>query len=144
MSWTALPQGDAIALKAGYFYAAVAQVKNSHDAAFVRNTLKNKGLTIVELQDPAQGQTAPDGYRIVATQVFAPKDGGSVPWGVPWPISIADDSHLLRAWTAPQGASLPAKPPSPPGEPPWGWILLGLAGAGGATWWWLRHRRKTA
>lgn len=142
MTWTELPQGQSIVVKAGFFYAATAQVKNNHDAAMIRSKLAGYGVTILDYQDPAPGMTAPDGYRIVAAQVFAPKDAGTLPWGVPGILSWADDTHILRAWAAPQGAG-PATPPSPPpGEPPWGWIILGLTGVAGAgLWWWSRHRR---
>ena len=145
MTWTELPQGESIAIKAGYFYAATAQVKNNHDSASIQSLIKGKGVQLFDYKDPAPptpGVTAPSGYRIVAAQIYAPKDAGTLPWGVPGILSWADDTHIIRAWAAPKDPSQPARPPSPPGEPPWGWIILGLTGAAGAgLWWWSRHRK---
>lgn len=137
--WTELPQGHSILIRANYYYAAVAAVKSNHSAAEIRGVVAPYGVQIIDLQDP---YTAPwlapadSGYRNMGMTVFTPKDGGELPWAAPGILSLADGSHIVRAWAAPKSKTQPAAPPSGAATSSAGGLVLGglvLAGVGLAT-----------
>lgn len=148
--WAALPEGEAIDLPVGQYLAIVASVKASHTEADLRAFASKRGLQVIDYAE--QGQRAglgPDprspGYRYVAATV-ATTAPVSLPWEVPWPLSMVDDSQLVTVWTAPAGA-VPSAPPAPVPTAPRGpvgpslWPLAAI-GAGGLLLWWRGRRRS--
>ena len=154
MGWTALPSGDAVAFKPGYIYAVVASVKANHSRSDILALVAKKGLRVFDYAE--EGQRAglgpdPDSpsYRAIALQAVA-SSAGSVPWSVPWPLSMADSSSLVHAWESPPGAA-PPMPAALPSRP----IAVGVAGVelrplyalgaavvAGKAWQWWRGRRR--
>lgn len=126
MAWTALPQGQSIAIRQNYWYAAVASVKNSHTSTDIQSLALKYGIVVTNLTDPAPGNS-PDGsgYRLVAIMGQAQQDGGSIPWSVPSPLDLFDGSHVVQAWSAPPSASAPPVPAA----------YAGSTTSGGSDWW---------
>jgi hypothetical protein len=150
MTWTALPAGEAVDLLPGQLYAVVASVKTSHAAADVRAFAASHGLTLLDYAE--QGQRAglgpdprsPD-YRYIAA-IASAGAAGTLPWNVPWPLSMVDDSGLVSAWTTP-AQSANESPPAPPapGARPKGFTLgplLTIAAGFGAFAIWHRRRKR--
>jgi|SRR5579862_1631382 len=119
MPWTALPDGQALALAPGELVAIVASVKASHSAQDLAAFARARGLSLVDYAEEGQrvglgpDPRGPD-YRYVAAIARVGK-AGSVPWSVPFPLSMFDKSALVRAWSEPDpgGTTAPA-PPAPP------------------------------
>lgn len=149
-TWTALPSGEAIELLAGSYLAIVASVKATHTQSDLQAFAAKRGLQVVDYAE--QGQRAgvgPDprspAYRYVAATV-ASSQAISLPWDVPWPLSMVDDSQIVSAWSAPAGP-LPSGAPTPPAPTParapvgpslWPLAAIGAAGLALA----LRGRRR--
>lgn len=143
-SWTALPEGDSLDLPAGALVAIVASVKASHTAAELQAFATKHGIALADYAE--EGQRAglgPDprgpGYRYVAAAGTVGAGGLSLPWDVPWPLSIVDGSTLVTAWQGAAGAG-PAPPPPVPvvqrtqSVPGGGAVLVGFGLAGAALW----------
>lgn len=146
MVWTELPQGKDVPVNAGYFYAAVAMVKSDHAPTTITEFVAKKGLQIIDYQDPVQDDRYPadSGYRVVAIQAVATKDVGTLPWSLPFPLSMFDSSRLLHVWVSPKEASESPTPAAVSPHSRAGWWLLGSAAAAGGILWWLHVRRKAA
>jgi hypothetical protein len=149
VTWTALPDGEGLELVAGQLYAVVASVKANHSAADLRALALARGLVLTDYAEQgARAGLGPDprspDYRYVAAIAQATQNG-SLRWGVPWPISMADDSHLVQAWTSPP-AGAPSPAPAPPRPPPDAspsmrpLAYIGLAA--GALWIWRGRRAR--
>jgi hypothetical protein len=148
MNWTPLPDGESLALAPGQLYAVVASVKANHSAADVQAIANKKGLTLTDYAE--QGQRAglgpdprsPD-YRYVAAIAVA-STAATLPWGVPWPLSMADDSHLVQAWTSPPAAApaLPTPAAPAPDKVPSMMPLAYMGGALFAVWLWRGRRAR--
>lgn len=120
MTWTALPEGEKIVVPKGATLAVVASVKTSHTAADLQAFAQKRGLVLsdfaVEGQRVGLGPDprGPD-YHYVAATGTATSDV-TLPWEVPWPASMFDDSKVIQAWL---GTGLtPASPPAPAPAPP--------------------------
>lgn len=153
MAWTALPTGDDLALQAGEIVAVVASVKASHSAADLAAFAAKRGLTVTDYAEEGQRPgLGPDprgpGYRYVEA-IATVGQGVSLPWSVPFPLSILDSSQLVHAWVAPQGAApgpapapLPPTPAQPPATVPGGGVvILAWAAIGTGLLLWERRRR---
>lgn len=148
MTWQALPEGDAITFQPGWFYAVIASVKASHSVADIHALAQKRGLVLGDYAEqgtrPGLGPDprTPD-YRYVAAIAQA-QAAGSLPWGVPWPFSMVDDSHLVEAWASPPGVAPPAPSPGPAPAPAARtaplWPIVAVL-AGGAAWDAWRSRR---
>jgi hypothetical protein len=145
VNWVQLPDGESVVIAKGFFYAVVAEVDDSHGKDFILKTAADNGLQVFDYIDPAtlKGMVPESGYRFVALQGLATRDAGTVPWKAPWPLSVANSSHLVHVWTVPQGKNMPARPPAAPAQFPWVGVLTvtGFAAAVGGGWWWWRRRR---
>lgn len=152
MAWTELPAGDGITLAPGELLALVASVKASHSAADLQAFAAKRGLSVLDYAE--EGQRAglgpdPDapGYRYVAATARAGQ-ALSLPWSVPWPLSMVDSSSLVRAWKAPPSALAPVAPPAPAPAPlpePKAPSLRPLAAIGffaAVLYFWRRDRRR--
>ena len=120
-SWAALAKDSPIVVPAGTALAVVASVKASHDETNLRAFALKRGLVITDFA--TEGQRAglgpdprgPD-YHYVAAIATATQSL-SLPWEVPWPASMFDDSQVVSAWLgAPSKSVTPPTPPAP--EPP--------------------------
>jgi hypothetical protein len=150
VTWSPLPDGEALELAPGQLYAVVASVKANHTTADIQAIAAGKGLTLTDYAEEGQraglgpDPRAPD-YRYVAAIAVA-RSAGSIPWGVPWPLSMFDDSHVVRAWTSPPGPLAtnfpPAPAPKPDRSPSMAPLLLVFA-AGGALYAWRGRRSST-
>lgn len=140
MSWTALPAGQDVVIIPGN-YAAVAMIDNGHTQADVLGAAGDYGLKVFQYFDnvAVPGQTPRAGYRFVSAQAQALGKGGTIPWSVPFPLSLANSSHLVEAWFAPIGVG-PALPPAPPVSMSWLWWLVPPAALG--VWWAARRLRS--
>lgn len=152
MTWNALPAGDAIALVPANYYAVVASLKATHSQADVTAMAAARGLTLLDYAE--QGTRAglgpdprsPD-YRYIAAMAVA-QAAGTLPWSVPWPLSLVDGSQIVSAWTNPPTTIVPTEPAPPapiaplaPASP----SLMPLATLGAAAaglWWWGARRRR--
>jgi hypothetical protein len=148
--WTELPAGESFTVPAGDYVAVVASVKASHTQSDLQAFAQKRGLALTDYaEEGARAGLGPDprgpDYRYVAAAART-STAVSLPWEVPWPLSLVDDSQLVRAWTAPAGDVVPAAPPAPAPEPPtpsagpslWPLTLIGIVG--GALWWRARRR----
>jgi hypothetical protein len=102
LGWRELPSGMALHIQPGNAYAVVASVKVAHSKDAILRIAANHGLTVTDYAE--EGQRAglgpdPDspGYRYIAVTAVA-SAANSLPWAAPWPVSIADSSHIVRAW----------------------------------------------
>lgn len=126
MAWVRLPDGADVSLKPGFFYAFVASLKKSHTQTDVAKIALKKGLTLIDYVEEGQraglgpDPRAPD-YREIAATALATV-ATTLPWEVPWPASLFDDSKLVEAWESPpetNQTSAPAvKTPAPTGPAP--------------------------
>lgn len=153
MAWSALPSGEDVSLRPGDFYAFVASVKAGHSRADLEELAKSKwALVLVDYAEQgARAGLGPDprtpDYRYVAAIVQA-TETGTIPWSVPWPLSMVDSSSLVQAWSAapvdvPAGGPTPG-PPSPaprPALPSFG-PLAAIVALGGAWAWYERRRHR--
>jgi hypothetical protein len=147
VTWTALPADETLELVAGQLYAVVASVKANHSAADIHAIAAKKGLQITDYAEQGErvglgpDPRSPD-YRYVAAVALATTEA-SLPWGVPWPLSMADDSHLVQAWTSPPTAAAPVVPPPAAPRPDASPSMRGLAyiGIAAAALWIWRGRR---
>lgn len=123
MGWTSLPSGQDVTVTPPNFYAAIAEVSNSHSTAQIQNLLKSKGFTLINYQDPAQlpGQTPKSGYRFVAV-IGQATQKASIPWAVPWWLP-GDSSTLLTAWITPPGVTPISLPITPKPDASSGWVV---------------------
>jgi hypothetical protein len=137
MSWVPLPSGD-ITLKPGAAYAVIASVRLTHSKADLLAAAAQKGLHVYDFAEqsdrPALGVDPDNGYRFIALAAMA-SAVGSIPWEVPFPLSLADSSHVVRAWVdeSPQQAT-PTLPASNPTSNAPVWILGGLIVVTGIAW----------
>jgi hypothetical protein len=116
--WTPITEGEAIAFSPGNAYAIVASVKATHTASEIRAMAAARGLTLTDYAEEGERPgLGPDprgpAYRYVAAAGNA-SAAGSLPWGVPWPVSLFDGSEIVRAWSAPGRAPPTVPPPGPP------------------------------
>lgn len=154
MAWRPLSQGDGdVQIRAGSNYAIVASLKSSHTRDDVAAIASSRGLTLYDYGE--QGQRAglgPDpntpAYRYVAVAAHADRGGGSIPWSAPWPLSLADSSHIVSAWEDDSpllisgGVAVAPSPPSLTSKPKRaGLIVAAAATASAAAVWWWYHRR---
>lgn len=122
MTWSVVPEGDAISLSPGDRVAVVASVKASHTLDDVHAFASARGLTLDDLvEEGSRAGLGPDprgpDYRYVAAEGLA-SQGVDLPWSAPWPLSMLDGSQLVAAWTSPPGAAPPAPDPPSPAPPP--------------------------
>lgn len=151
MTFAPLAEGEALTFQPGWYYAIIASVKATHSAADIHAIAQKRGLVLGDYAEegsrPGLGPDprGPD-YRYVAAIAQA-QTAGSLPWGVPWPASMFDDSHLVEAWAAPPGvappapADPPARPSSGSGVPPL-WPVVAVLGVGGVVDAWRRWRGR--
>ncbi len=151
MTWQALPDGEAIVFQPGWYYAIVASVKTNHSAADIHAIAQGRGLVLGDYREegPNEPGFGPDprgpDYRYVA--VIAQAQGpGKLPWGVPWPASMFDDSQVVLASESPPGVApaapvAPVKPPGPAAVPKL-WPVVAVLGAGAAWNVWRDRRRR--
>lgn len=151
-TWTKLEEGEPLELEPGVTYAVVASVKATHTPLNIKAMINRKGMALVDYAE--EGERAglgpdprgPD-YRYVAAMARA-LEGGSIPWSVPWPLSMVDSSSIVDAWSSrdtlaedrPPAPPLPAPRPTSPATPPIWPVALGLAAA--AAWGAWRRRRR--
>jgi hypothetical protein len=122
MTWTALPTGQAVNLTPGYFYAVLANVKNSHSKADLESMASSKwGLTVTTYAEQGDGsalagQLTPatdSNYKTVYAIAQATKST-SVPWSVASVVSsvgawfAGDSSSMTQAWESPTDPSAAA------------------------------------
>lgn len=137
MTWVALSSNDGdIAITPPNFYAIVGQVKTTHSQADIVKLASGRGLSVFQIQE---GQANGD-YRQVAFQAQA-VSANTLPWSAPWPLSIADSTHVTQAWVSPPADTPNIAPASnkPTSKLPL-WILGGLAAVGGVAFWLLPKR----
>ena len=131
-----LSNGQDIPIQNGITYAVVASVKATHAQAAIINLVQRHGLTVFDYAE--QGQRAglgpdpnsPD-YRYIALSAVATKDGATIPWSAPWPASMVDSSHIVRAWRCVNG---PLPPPPAPSAWPIALGVVAAVGVAGAVW----------
>ena len=115
MSWVELTQGT-ITLHPGDAYAVVASIKNNHTPDDIKGLLASRGLTLLDYGEQSDRPSlTPDpdpGYRTVEVMAKATV-AGSIPWSVPFPASLVDSSHIVRAWV---DSSPPATSEAAPNE----------------------------
>jgi hypothetical protein len=146
MSWVELPIGQDIPIQKDVSYAVVASVKADHLQAQIEGIAQKHNLAVFRYAE--QGQQAglgpdpnsPD-YRYVALSATADADGGTIPWSVPWPVSMVDSSHIVRAWRDAGGIAIAGPSGGSSSVATALLAIVGLAGVGGAVWWfWGRDR----
>ncbi len=87
------PADGDIALAPGRTYAVSALVKDGHTGAALEAFLTRYGLRLAELVEKT-GDRA--GYRFVMMRLESGAGaGGMLPWRLPWPLSVIDDSHVI-------------------------------------------------
>lgn len=152
-TWSKLPEGEALELEPGVTYAVVASVKATHSPLSIKAMINRKAMALLDYAEEGEraglgpDPRAPD-YRYVAAMARA-LEGGSIPWSIPWPLSLVDDSAIVEAWSSrdtlssdrpPPTPPLPTPRPTSPATPPIWPIALGLAAA--AAWGAWRTGRK--
>jgi hypothetical protein len=149
-AWTALAEGDDLSLPPGALVAVIASVKASHSAADLQAFASQHGITLTDYAEEGQRPgLGPDprgpGYRYIAAAGTVGAGGLSLPWSVPFPLSIVDGSGLVEAWQgdassgtapAPSGPVAPPRVVPPPGA---GLALAGFVAAALALAW---HRKE--
>ena len=112
---TELPRGKPIAVVPGTAYEVLAKVKDKHSLKSLVKRAAQWGISVDSAQDNVQGQSygvsgAPSGYRLVFLAASASR-AGTMPWGVPSPLSIFDGTSVVRAWRVggKMTAGLPSK-----------------------------------
>ena len=130
MTWTALPQGQAIPVAPGSVYAITASLKSSHSAADISSLAASHwGLTVTvyaEQGDPAYPSlptSTVQGYKNVYGVAQA-THAATVPWGVSSVGGIfgglisavaSDSSTILQAWSSTDPSDV-ANPPTAWGQ----------------------------
>jgi len=97
-----LPRGKPITVGTGMTFFVVAKVKNKHTLKSLVKRAAQWGVDIYSAQDNVPGKEygageAPGGYRFVSLSATASR-AGTMPWGVPSPLSIFDGTSVVRAW----------------------------------------------
>ncbi len=121
--WKPLTIGGDLPVKKGYWYHALASVKANHAKSAIVSTLQSKGLTVVKYVESGTGD-----YKNVDITAFATADGGSLPTKVPWPLSMADDTHVTKLEYAAKSGAPPISTTDSTSVGAW---AFGLAAAGG-------------
>jgi hypothetical protein len=129
VSWSELSPSAPIVVAAGTSVAVVASVKASLSKDDLDAFALKRGLVVTDYAE--EGQRAglgpdprgPD-YRYVAAIALASRDV-SLPWVVPWPASMFNDSQIVSAWVG-EASNVPAPTPPAPEAP--------RPSAGGTVW----------
>ena len=135
MAWSELNQSDGdIVTAPPNFYAFDASVKTSHTRADIIALAQKHGLTnIVDYRE----ETPNGDYREVGVVAQA-TSSSKLPWSLPWPLSMTDDSHVIRAWVTPPGEqTTPPSTSSPTSNTPLvvlGVLTVGALGAAYLIW----------
>lgn len=140
MAWNPLVESNGdIAITPPNFYAVVASVKSTHSKDNILKIAAKHNLNVFQYEEwPDDG----GGYRQIAAQGQA-IGSASLPWHVPFPLSVADSSHIIQAWASAPEMS-PTKPPPPPVSQALptriigAIVIVGFVGAA-AMWWFLRE-----
>jgi hypothetical protein len=117
VSWSELSPSGPIVVAAGTSVAVVASVKTSLTKDDLEAFAAKKGLVISDYAEEGQraglgpDPRAPD-YRYVAAIALASRDV-SLPWEVPWPASMFNDSQIVSAWVGEASNVPPPTPPAP-------------------------------
>jgi hypothetical protein len=119
--WAPVAAGDDIKLSPGDRVALVASVDITHSLAELASFASARGILLDDLADETtRTGLGPDprapGYKYVAAEGLASQEV-TLPWSVPWPLSMMDGSQLVAAWTAPPGAAPPTPTPPAPTRP---------------------------
>lgn len=139
MSWAPLSESDGdIAVTPPNFYAIVGSVKESHTQTAILALAKKHGLNVFQYAE----QSSVDGYKQVSGQAQA-MSASSLPWSLPWPLSIADGSRVTQAWVSPPvDVAAPSTTSEPQSRAPIVIVGLLLASAiGGLAYVFRRGRR---
>lgn len=123
--WTELPQGQDVAMRPGYFYAAIASLDKTYDESKVQKAMRDRGLELLDWGEqasrPELGVDPDHSHRFVAVMAHATR-ATNIPWapGFLW----VHPFHVVRAWEAPPAPENVGPPPGPtpahdvPLEPP--------------------------
>jgi len=100
--WNPLPSGQPVKAAAGKTIAVLACLKKKHDLKSIFQRCSYWKVSVLEARDDIAPKEfgvrpAPDGYRLVYI-VGAIGQSGSIPWGVPAPLSVFDKSTIVKAW----------------------------------------------
>jgi hypothetical protein len=153
-TWSALASSSPIVVPAGASLAIVASVKATHTADDLIAFALKRGLIVNDFAEEGhRAGLGPDprgpDYRYVAA-IASATQSVKLPWEVPWPASMFDDSQVVSAWlgAANSNPTPPAPPaPEPPRDPAMGNFST-IVFAGVVTWaaietarWLLKGRR---
>jgi hypothetical protein len=141
MSWVELNQDDGnIAITPPNFYAVTASVKTTHSSDDIINLARGHGLNVFQY---SEGADDGGGYRQVSLQAQAVSPN-TIPWKAPFPLNIADGSHITRAWMSPPVGVPTTNPVTPVAAQkslvPWAIGGIATAAAGIFLTWWLSKK----
>ena len=135
--WVQLsPKDGDIAIKKGYTYRGTASVKANHSKQDILTAVAGYGLKVL-----GYAELPPvTGYKNVSITALALQDGASLPWGVPWPLSVADSSSVTTAFALAPDAAPPKPPTVTASSSIWPLWVLGFGGAAYALYhYWLKR-----
>lgn len=124
--WQALPAGNDVVVKEGYYYAALVSVSTSVSDDTIRQEAIKRNLKILDWKEQGDGSFQPvdpnTSHRYVHLIAFATADGGAIPWKSPWPTTLF---NVVKGWyVTPAGA---ANAPAPTQAPGTNWLGWGIA-----------------
>ncbi len=132
--WQQLNEHDGdIAITPPNFYAVVASIKSTHSKSDILQIAAQHGLSVFQYDEWPDNGT---GYRQVAAQAQA-VGSSSIPWHVPFPLSVADSSRVTQVWASVPEMPSTKPPPPPPASPSriiGAIVIVGFVGAAAALW----------
>jgi hypothetical protein len=147
--WFALPSGQDIGVKAGYFYSGIASVSKSYSQQDIVSAM-GSGFVLLDYGEQGQVPSIPvdpdTNHRMISLTARALVDGNDIPWSSPWPTTIFS---ISQAWYSPSTESCSAPPPSPLGTAVNPFVVPALvatgvvsASVGAYLLWWKRLRAR--